>query len=153
MATIWQKNLADVGIKVNLDFKPGPVFFSDTWCGYKRGYPDMVQFATGSFDPRYPPTDIFRGDRIAWPENPQGQNCCGYSNPEYDKWAQVVQDTFDIAKAKEANLKCQQILLHDMPAVPLFFYTDAALYKARLRGIDDPNWSSITWNVAYWYWE
>ncbi|MDI6869586.1 MAG: ABC transporter substrate-binding protein [Coprothermobacterota bacterium] len=153
MATIWQKNLADVGIKVNLDFKPGGVFFSDNWAGYKRGYPDMVEFAWGSTDPRYPVTDVFRGDRIAWPENPQGQNYCGYSNPEYDKWAQIIQDTFDIAKAKEANLMAQRILLQDMPVVPLLFYADAALYKARLQGIDDPNWSSITWNVAYWYWE
>jgi peptide/nickel transport system substrate-binding protein len=153
MATIWQKNLADVGIKVDLDFKPGPVFFADTWCGAKRGYPDMVQFACGSFDPRYPPTDIFRGDAIAWPENPQGANYCGYSNPEYDKWAQVVQDAFDISRAKEANLKCQQILLHDMPAVPLLFRSEVALYKANLHGISDPNWNSITWNVPFWYWE
>ncbi len=153
MATIWQKNLADVGIKVNLDFKPGGVFFTDSWAGYKRGYPDMVEFAWGSTDPRYPVTDVFRGDRIAWPENPQGQNYCGYSNPEYDKWAQIIQDTFDIAKAKEANLMAQRILIQDMPVVPLLFTADAALYKARLQGIDDPNWSSITWNVAYWYWE
>ena len=153
MATIWQKNLKDVGIKVNLDFKPGPVFFSDTWAGYKRGYPDMGEWQWSSTDPRYPVTEVFRGDRLAWPENPQGQNYCGYSNPEFDKWAQVVADTFDVAKAKEANLMAQRILLQDMATVPLLFVAEATLYKDRLQGIDSPSWSSITWNVAYWYWE
>ncbi len=153
MAMIWQKNLADVGIKVNLDFKPGGTFFTDTWAGFKRGYPDMVEFAWGSTDPRFPVTDVFRGDRIAWPENPQGQNYCGWANPEYDKQAAIISDTFDIAKAKEANIKAQQILLYDMPVVPLLFTADAALYKARLQGVNSPNWSRITWNCSEWYWD
>jgi len=153
MATVIQSNLKDIGIKVNLDFKPGPVFFSDNWCGYKRGYPDMALFAWGSTDPRYPVTDVFRGDRLAWPENPQGQNYCGYSNPEYDKAAQIIQDSFDVGKAKEANLEAQRVLLRDMPVVPVLFTADAALYKANIQGIQDPNWSSITWNVYNWYLE
>ena len=58
-----------------------------------------------------------------------------------------------MAKAKEAAVKSQQIFLTDMPAIPLVFTADAALYKVALQGVKDPNWSSITWNVAEWYWE
>lgn len=153
MASIWQKNLADVGISISLDFKPGTVFFNDSWAGYKRGYPDMGEWSWGSTDPRYPVTDVFRGDRVATAENPQGQNYCGWQNSEYDTQAQIIQDTFDLTKAKEAAIKSQQILLTDMPSVPLLFTADAALYKARIQGINDPNWSSITWNVAWWHLE
>jgi peptide/nickel transport system substrate-binding protein len=153
MAAIWQKNFADIGAQCNLDFKPGSSFFTDTWAGMKRGYPDMVEFAWGSSDPRYPVTDVFRGDRIAFPESPQGQNYTGWQNAEYDKQAQIIQDTFDVAKAKEAAIKSQQIFLTDMPAIPLLFTADAALYKFALQGIKDPNWSMITWNVGEWYWE
>ena len=153
MAAIWQKNFADIGVQCNLDFKPGSSFFTDTWAGMKRGYPDMVEFAWGSTDPRYPVTDVFRGDRVAFPESPQGQNYTGWQNAEYDKQAQIIQDTFDVAKAKEAAVKSQQIFLADMPAIPLLFTADACLYKVALQGIKDPNWSSVTWNVGEWYWE
>jgi peptide/nickel transport system substrate-binding protein len=151
MASIWQSNLADVGIKVNLDFKPGTVFFNDNWAGYKRGYPDAIEFAWGSTDPRYPVTDVLRGDRVATVDNPQGQNYAGWQNSDYDVQAQIIQDSFDLAKAKEAAVKSQQILLTDMPVIPLVFTADAAIYKTRIQGVKDPNWSSITWNVAFWY--
>jgi len=151
MTAIWQKNLADVGIAISLDYKPGTVFFNDNWAGYKRGFPDMAQFAWGSTDPRYPVTDVYRGDRVATPENPQGQNYTGWANAEYDKQAQIIQDSFDVVKAKEAAVKAMQVWLTDMPGVPLLFTADAALYKERIQGIKDPNWSSITWNVHWWY--
>jgi peptide/nickel transport system substrate-binding protein len=153
LAVVWQKNLLEVGIEVELDFRPESVFFNENWVGAKRGFPDMAEFSIHAPNPRYPDINAFRGDLVATPSNPAGTNYTGWQNADFDQQAQLVVDSFNLGKARLANLEAQRILLRELPAVPLFFPTSACLYKTRLQGVQDPNWGNVTWNVAWWYLE
>lgn len=51
---------------------------------------------------------------------PQGWNMSGYSNPEFDRLADLQTTLIDLEKRKEAIWKMQEILLEEIPYLPLY---------------------------------
>ena len=53
-------------------------------------------------------------------DKPRGWNMSGYSNPEYDKMAERQQDIVDTNERKKIIFQMQQIILEDVPYLPLY---------------------------------
>lgn len=117
---MWRKNL---GVSVAINLKDSKVFFSErirkeyslarsSWFG---DYPDPFAFLT-----------LYLSDN--------GQNTTGYAQPEYDRLAlsaaQTLDDTTRLARYREI----EELLLHDVPIVPLFHETSRHLVHRAVRG-------------------
>lgn len=51
---------------------------------------------------------------------PGGKNFCGYRNQEFDRLADLQAETMDLEKRRELVMQLQQILMRDLPYIPLY---------------------------------
>ncbi len=49
-----------------------------------------------------------------------GKNFCGYRNPEFDRLADLQAETMDLEKRRELVMQLQQLLMRDLPYIPLY---------------------------------
>lgn len=72
-------------------------------------------------------------------------NSTGYANPEYDK---KIAESWRIAdpeaRAKKL-LECENILMEDMPVVPIYYYAITELRNPALRGAEPNALGHYTW--------
>ena len=66
-----------------------------------------------------------------------GYNDTGWSNPEYDRLIGQAAAIRDKAGRLACYQKAEAILLHDMPIIPLYFYTQHYLLQADVRDWTD----------------
>ena len=64
-------------------------------------------------------------------------NISGYSNDEYDKYAEAQRYELDIDKRKQLVWKCQEIIARDQPFAPI-------VARNRLNSYNDRDWSGWT---------
>jgi oligopeptide transport system substrate-binding protein len=64
-----------------------------------------------------------------------GQNNSGYSNPEYDRLIKEAQKEQDLAKRDAIMHQAEDILMEDMPIVPIFFYTNPKAQKPYVENL------------------
>ncbi len=113
IATILQQQLARVGIKVKLrsfdwatfygDIKSGRFqMYSLSWVGIKN--PDIFRY-------------VFHSQSIP----PKGANRGRYSNPQVDRLIDAVEASVDIDHRTTLYRQIQQLLLQDLPYVPLWY--------------------------------
>lgn len=62
-------------------------------------------------------------------------NDVNYSNPEYDELVMRAKTNMDPAVRMDAMHKAEEILMNDMPIVPIYFYTRPHVYKENITGI------------------
>ncbi|BDE05565.1 ABC transporter substrate-binding protein [Vulcanimicrobium alpinum] len=82
---------------------------------------------------------------------PNGQNYSRYCNREMDAAQTAGLRTFDLAARKRAYARSQELLVHDVPAVFVFWPKNIDAADAGLRGFA-PNPSIATWNAHEWSW-
>lgn len=63
-----------------------------------------------------------------------GQNETGWSNKEYDRLIREAGRTIDQAKRLELFQRAEEILLDEVPVLPIYFYTRVALIHPALKG-------------------
>ena len=63
------------------------------------------------------------------------ENVAGYANEEYDALIKDSLKQMDRAKRVEAMHKAEQILMQDLPVLPLYFYSTPYMQSARVKGI------------------
>lgn len=51
---------------------------------------------------------------------PDGKNACGYRNPEFDRLADLQAATMDLRERREMVMRLQEILMEDLPYLPLY---------------------------------
>jgi len=51
---------------------------------------------------------------------PEGKNACGYRNPEFDRIADLQVETMDQREREALVFKLQEILMKDLPYIPLY---------------------------------
>ena len=90
--------------------------------GWIGDYPSMVEFlaplyATGA-----------------------GSNDVGYSNPDFDAALAVAEAAATLQQANVLANDAQRILLHDMPAVPLWYYISVVGWSPQIRNV------KVAWN-------
>ena len=145
---LFQQNMKDIGIKVNLDFIPSTLWFADGPEGplFGRRY-DLGLFAwlTGV----EPPGDIYLCSEIPGPDNAWGpQNQTGYCNPEYDAWVNKAMGTLSKAEQTAAWTEAISIWSKEIPVLPLFARIKLCATRPEITGvIMDPTENSEMWNI------
>ncbi|KRQ86152.1 Oligopeptide-binding protein OppA precursor [Caloramator mitchellensis] len=64
-----------------------------------------------------------------------GQNNIGYSNPEYDKRIEAAKKEADPAKRMQLLHEAEDILMNDMPLIPIYYYTNVACIKPYVKDV------------------
>ena len=151
VAEILQAQWRKLGIVVRLKMEPPRIFFGQSVT--KRRFPGMAMFAWYSA-PESVPRSILRSTEIPAKDNGwAGENYTGYKNAAMDRLIDAVEEEPDFARRKPLWREMQTLYIQDLPAIPLFFKSDAHIWPKELQGVTptghaDP---SPLW-VEYWRW-
>lgn len=148
---IFQQNLADCGIKVNIENLPAAEYFADGPDGPLFGrHFDLGSFAwlTGV----EPPCDLYLGldTNIPSEENGWGgQNNPGFNNEEFNAAClQALQSLPGSEGYVEGHKEAQRVFSEQLPVVPLFLRIKLAATRPEVKGfIMDPTVNSEMWNM------
>lgn len=128
LQAMWKRNL---GIEVELYNEEWKVFintrFQKNYQIARHAY--LVDF----FDPASL-MDILVSD--------SPENVTGYNNPEYDKLVVAARSEMDHAKRIGYLLKAEDILMQDLPVLPINYYSTPYMVSERVKGmyISPRNW-------------
>lgn len=64
-----------------------------------------------------------------------GNNDAGYSNPEYDKLVKAGMAETDSVKRMEILKQAEDILMKDMPIIPIYYYTDVVCINKKVKDL------------------
>lgn len=141
---LWQSELAQIGVKLNIRELAGGAFWDAAYNAKNTEYDIFVVAASGDVPSPYAWLIVFTSSQFGW------MPAIGYKNPEFDKlvfdaWALEATDS---KAAHELWVKAQRIL-HDQ-AVSIFAMDAPVLfaYKNNLTGFTpNPPYSDI----VFWY--
>jgi peptide/nickel transport system substrate-binding protein len=148
---LFQQNMVDIGVKVNLEYLAANIFFEDGPDGplFGRRY-DLGQFAwlTGV----QPPVGLYWCTETPSEENSwAGQNETGWCSPEYDKISKQADNTLERAKALPMYHQAQQIFSENLPVLPLFARVKVmATTPDVVNFMPNPTVNAETWNIETW---
>jgi oligopeptide transport system substrate-binding protein len=78
-----------------------------------------------------------------------GQNNSGYANPEYDKFIASAKVEADPAKRTEYLHKAEDLLMQDLPIVPIYFYTNIICADPTVKGFNKSPLGQLDFKDAY----
>ncbi|MHB8928625.1 MAG: ABC transporter substrate-binding protein, partial [Bacillota bacterium] len=139
---IFQQNLAEVGIKVNIKNSEASSFFDAV---QKRNFEAALFAWQSGVDP---------DDLTLWHSKqipPNGQNFIGYVNPQLDQLLEAGQKTLDVAQRKQIYAQAQQILATDLPILPVYYRARLDTVNAGLKNFKpNPTLRTNFWNAYEW---
>ncbi|MBX9184631.1 peptide ABC transporter substrate-binding protein [Clostridium sp. K04] len=121
---IIQENLARIGINIELANQEWAVFLNTRQQG---GYEIARQGWIGDYSDPMTFLDLF--------VTGGGNNDSGYSNPEYDALIAAAKVETDPDKRKEQLREAEDILMDDMPILPIYYYTTVMGWNENVKGI------------------
>jgi peptide/nickel transport system substrate-binding protein len=125
----WKK----AGIDIRIRNEPARVFFGQTVS--ERRFTGMALFAMLSA-PEHVPYTILHSTQIPTAENNwAGQNYPAYRNDEMDKLIDAIEIELDRDKRKAMWAQVQEIYATDLPALPLYFRSQAFIFPKWLKGV------------------
>ncbi|TVR20176.1 MAG: peptide ABC transporter substrate-binding protein [Anaerolineaceae bacterium] len=147
---VFQQQLADVGIGVELITYPSDVFFN----GFAEGGPvaigdyDIAQFSQSPSFPD-PNTTVFRCGQIPTEDSPDGNNYRGYCNEAVEElFAQSERETdFDARVAIFHQI--DELIAADFVFVGIWYDADTWIVSERLDNVAISG-ATPFWNVADW---
>jgi peptide/nickel transport system substrate-binding protein len=148
---LFQQNMKDIGVGVELEYLVSDVFFDTTDAGPLTGRRfDLAQFAwlTGV----QPPVALYYCENVPSPDNSwAGQNSTGWCNPDYDRLAKLADTTLERAAALPSYAEAQAIFSDELPVLPLFARVKVMATRPGLMNFQ-PNATvnSETWNIETW---
>ncbi len=78
-----------------------------------------------------------------------GNNDPGYNNPDYDAKVMAAKKETDPAKRMKYLHDAENILMKDMPVIPIYFYTNVVCMKPYLKGIHKSPLGFVFFDKAY----
>jgi ABC-type oligopeptide transport system substrate-binding subunit len=72
-----------------------------------------------------------------WQTSTKEQNYARFSNPDYDRLMDAAAVTGDASKRAQLLVLAEQVLLREMPVVPLYFRVAKNLVSTRVKGWED----------------
>ena len=148
VARIVKANLADCGIRVNLEARPSWEFFADGPEGplFGRRF-DLAEMAWRFED--IPPCEHYMSSEIPDKGHWHGSNPTGYSNPDYDAVCRAALQALPGTREYEKYHKQAQVILsEELPTIPLFIWPRIALARPGVLNFAlDPTAQSELWNI------
>lgn len=117
---MWKENLGLDAELVNYEWK---VYLDNT---KNLNYPAL---ARASWFGDFPDPLSFLQLHASW----DGNNRTGYSNPAYDKALLESEGIADPGKRLEKLLQAEEILMADMPVIPIYYYAITEMRNTRLQ--------------------
>lgn len=78
-----------------------------------------------------------------------GNNAAGYSNPEYDALVTGARNEADTAKREEMLNQAEDILMADMPVIPIYYYTQPKAIQSYVKGVTVNQLGKVSFVDAY----
>jgi peptide/nickel transport system substrate-binding protein len=128
LATVFQQQLKEVGIQMNIQANEPATFSADIEKGNFQAY--ARRWIGGNNDP-----DIFNLIFHSAMTPPNGANRGFYFNPEVDRLIDFGRRETDIEKRKAAYQQVQRIVAEDLPYVSLFYVDNVAVFNKRIEGM------------------
>jgi peptide/nickel transport system substrate-binding protein len=126
MAAVWQQQLREVGIALDIRTFEFATFFADVTSGAFQLY--SLRWIGGNEDP-----DIFE---YAFHSNrfpPKGANRGFYSNPRVDSLIDRARREIDQNTRKKLYDEVQEILAQDVPYINLWYFDNVLVHTRRMR--------------------
>ena len=82
-------------------------------------------------------------------QSTSAQNNCGYNNPKYDKLIDDAKKELDSAKRFDLMHQAEDMLMEDMPVIPLYYYTRTIGIKDYVKGARVSVMNTIYFKNAY----
>ncbi|MCA9518882.1 MAG: peptide ABC transporter substrate-binding protein, partial [Myxococcales bacterium] len=107
-------------------------------------------------------TGDFELGRFGWcgDEDPQSlmsvllsyhpENSMGYANPEFDRLVTTAMRTLDEGEQMRLYAEAEKVVQHDMPMIPMYYYTRVYLKKPVLQGIEAELTNVHLFQYMYW---
>ena len=116
----------------------------------KRGKFDLAMYAWLSSPEPATKEALYSGKNLP----PHGQNHPRVDIPELTRLLAIGSSEVDPERRREAYFRVAEILVEEVPVIPLFWYTSLDPCTDRLRNYrPNPTQSADTWNAATWYLE
>ena len=129
MAAVFQQQLREVGIALDIRSFEFATFFSDVTHGEFQVY--SLRWVGGNEDP-----DIFGYAFDSANIIPHGANRQFYNNPKIDALIDKAQSEVDQNTRKQDYAQIQQILAEDLPYVYLWYFDNVMIYSKRVHGLE-----------------
>lgn len=128
MASVFQQQLREVGIALDIRTFEFATFFSDIGHGSYQMY--SLRWIGGNQDP-----DIleYAFDSSRMP--PKGANRGFYHNPQVDALIAQARQQTDQEKRKELYAQVQEILARDLPYINLWYFDNVLVHSTRVRNL------------------
>jgi len=154
-AQIFQRDLKQLGITLNLNFYKAGKLFGDYASGgiLATGQYDISEFAySDSPDPdgNY---GVFHSSQIPSAQNPTGGNYGRVNNPEIDKDLDLGRHTIDINKRIQYYKDFQNVLIaQEVYTIPLYIRPNIGTVDSAVQNyIQNPSSAGNEWNSADWW--
>lgn len=148
VARIVKAQLADCGIRVNLESRPAWELFADGPEGpfFGRRF-DMVE--TAWWFNALPPCGHYLSSETPDDGQWHGDNPSGYSDPQYDNACRsALQELPGSSDYEEYHKRAQVIFSEDIPALPLFMRLRIAVARPNVLGLTmNATSASELWNI------
>ena len=138
VAQAIQQDWAKIGVNVELKNQEWKVFLSTRQQG---GYQIARHGWGGDYVDPMTFLDLWITDG--------GNNDTGYSNPEYDKLVNAAKVETDLDKRWEIMKEAEDILMEDMPIIPLYYYTKPKAYKPEVKDVRVSTLGYVFFDRAY----
>ncbi|MFQ5615221.1 MAG: ABC transporter substrate-binding protein [Anaerolineales bacterium] len=149
-AAIFQQNMAEIGIKVQLAFLSPRDLYAESGPLAGRRF-DLFWGIQPSISPgvggNQPACSLFLTSAIPQPDQ-IGQwefmNLMEYSNPAFDTACQQGLTSLDPQEAKQGHVLAQQLFSQDLPILPLYFRPLVAIASPEVTGLQVDHNGAIT---------
>jgi len=128
MAAVFQQQLRDVGIALDIRSFEFATFFSDITHGEFQVY--SLRWIGGNEDP-----EIFEYAFDTARIIPNGANRQYYSNPRVDALIEKARTEVDQNARKQNYAAIQEIVAEDLPYINLWYFDNVMVYSKRVRGL------------------
>ena len=128
MAAVFQQQLHDVGIALEIRSFEFATFFSDVTHGEFQVY--SLRWVGGNEDP-----EIFQYAFDSAKIIPNGANRQCYSNPRVDLLIDRARTATDQSTRKQYYAQIQEILAQDLPYINLWYFDNVMVHSRRVRNL------------------
>ena len=138
LQSMWQR----VGIDVRIENEPARVFFGETLT--KRRFTGMGMFAWIS-SPEIVPRSTLHSEEIPTEANGwSGQNYTSFANARMDELIDAIEITLDRDAREVLWHELQRLYATELPALPLYFRSDAHIWPRWLDGVEPAGHQAAT---------
>ena len=128
MASVFQQQLREVGIALDIRTFEFATFFSDIGHGSYQMY--SLRWIGGNQDP-----DIFEYAFDSERMPPKGANRGFYDNPRIDALIAEARQQTDQEKRKQLYAEVQEILARDLPYINLWYFDNVLVHSTRVQNL------------------